>query len=713
MENDIPVLFITSTVGVALGGIFIPEDFLFPTVDDFSDSENLTSWIEDTEAKFLLENYLLLCPEQDMCLGPKFRRNYTFILHPSYFIEYMSIEEGKERGPPLSCLEPLWNKDTGIRLGKSYWMVDTCQSGATCLSPKSRNITNATPVTSLLTNETYLNIQCSLCNNESILDMVPWETEKICMNRSALFSNDKFETLYKSVFSINRSVCNIGFHPPKYIQRIINPCVKYTAQIVPTCNKLHRLTEETKAILRDSCQKYYLPYKTSNNIYKNIYCALCEKVVFDLTIQNDVGGAGFITSMLSSFTALMDFKQTENEVNTKDTNCAKNQVFDKEMNMSVLLSSLNREVNVTLSVVGQRFHIHGNSLFVFDMVIVVADWYRCPKVKVKTADAKLNVSHFSVCLVDFQACFFSNQFKEAQDKRSVEICLEQYLKAISQVNSLTEISDDNLMKYFSLTCLSLSSIASLVTILTFYLNKSNRSFADNNIITLAVLSVLANTVYTFSKFFLWNKSLCIGIGMMVHFIWLSVICWMSLSTFQIFQSFTTLSALQKKEGLRVLFFLLVDAVLCLAIVAVNVIVSLFQSEWESLGYSPRTCYIADPNMTLFTFALPVGLFICINSFMFLVTLSRICVKIDIRKSKEKSRLGAYFRLSTLVGVAWLFGFLAQLTELQLFSVLHTLFNGGLGMFIYLAFGLPLNLKSVSRSLVVIERRIRKVLLENK
>ncbi|XP_062580387.1 uncharacterized protein LOC134242329 [Saccostrea cucullata] len=883
--HDISILFITSAVGIALGGFLSLEDSFSPTVDEIIESENLTSWIENREAKFLLMNYLLLCPEQDMCLGQKFRRNYTFTLHPSCtpcdcedscvrkatccpskfyrqatipdFIEYMPIEEGKQKGQSLSCLEPLWNKDTGISLDKSYWMIDTCKSGATCLSPQSRNITHATPVTSLITNETYLNLQCSLCNNESIFDMVPWEREKICKNRSALFSNDNFETLYQSVFSIKSPVCNIGFHPPKSIQKIINPCIKYTAQTHPNCNKLHGLTEETKVLLLDACQIYYLPYRTSNAIYKNIYCALCDIDVFDLTIQIDVGGAGFITSMLSSFSALMDFKQTENEVHTKDTNCATNQVFDRKMSkclniecepeyiynnstcqlrypmlgksnyelnlmltfledsnrtnweynlqdvesviagiiftnnltdflcrisiltplkpdflaivvelsvdhyhnvdimiqrlrnvfsiqkMAVLLSPLNSEVNVTLSVVGQRFHIHGNSLFGTnirnrfymnpmsqdkmylyqgapelnfyeydperplcfqnDMVIFVADWYRCPKVKVKTADAKLNVSHFAVCLVDYQACFSSNLFKEAQDKRSVEICLDEYLKAISQANSQREISENLLMKYFSLTCLSLSSIASLVTILTFFLDKSHRSFADINIITLAVLSILANTVYTFSKFFLWNESLCIGIGMLVHFLWLSVIGWMSLSTFQIFQTFTTISTVQKKGSTRVLVFLLIDAVLCLAIVAVNVIVSSVQSEWGSLGYSPRTCYIANPNMILFTFALPVGLFISINSFMFLVTLSRICVKADIRKSKDKSRLGAYFRLSTLVGVAWMFGFLAQFTELQLFSMLHTLFNGGLGIFIYLAFGLPLNLKSVSRSLDVREK----------
>jgi hypothetical protein len=35
----------------------------------------------------------------------------------------------------------------------------------------------------------------------------------------------------------------------------------------------------------------------------------------------------------------------------------------------------------------------------------------------------------------------------------------------------------------------------------------------------------------------------------------------------------------------------------------------------------------------------------------------------------------------------LFGFLAQFTKLELFCILHTVFNGGQGVFLYMAFGL--------------------------
>jgi hypothetical protein len=163
---------------------------------------------------------------------------------------------------------------------------------------------------------------------------------------------------------------------------------------------------------------------------------------------------------------------------------------------------------------------------------------------------------------------------------------------------------------------------------------------------LAVFLILANTIYTFSKFFLWNEVLCICMGGLVHFSWLSVVCWMSLSTFQVFQTFTSFSNVTIKVRSRVICSLLVDFLVCLACIAINVSVSYIKSDGESFGYSPRTCYIADPDMTLFTFALPVGLIICVNTFMFVVTVFRICGKSTIRKSKDQKNLTSYFRLST-------------------------------------------------------------------
>lgn len=149
-------------------------------------------------------------------------------------------------------------------------------------------------------------------------------------------------------------------------------------------------------------------------------------------------------------------------------------IFNSHRKLAVLADPHRGENYVSLALVGQSFHGHGGTLFEKnlwdrfyvnpmsgiemrlyqslnvvdyanvqqrpncfrgDLMSVVADWYRCPKVKITTADARLNESNFSVCLVDYDVCFASTYFKESLDKRSVAICLDQYLQTIEASNS--------------------------------------------------------------------------------------------------------------------------------------------------------------------------------------------------------------------------------------------------------------------------------------
>jgi hypothetical protein len=232
----------------------------------------------------------------------------------------------------------------------------------------------------------------------------------------------------------------------------------------------------------------------------------------------------------------------------------------------------------------------------------------------------------------------------------------------------------------------MSSVGSVMTIISYLIKKELLNTPDTNIIILSTFLIVANTIYTFSTFFQWSEPLCITVGMLVHFSWLLVVFWTSLCLFQVFQTFTKFAVVNFKEITNVIFHLFINILLCLILVGTNIVVSYIVSDGQSLGYSTFTCYIDDPNMILYTFALPVGVSVCVNTFMFAVTVSRIYDTSDVRRSRDEKRMSAYFRLSTLTGMSWLFGFLAQYTDLQVFSVLHTVFSAGQGVFLYLAFG---------------------------
>ncbi|XP_061166800.1 uncharacterized protein LOC133175706 [Saccostrea echinata] len=400
-------------------------------------------------------------------------------------------------------------------------------------------------------------------------------------------------------------------------------------------------------------------------------------------------------------------------------------IFEKDSALTFLDYVHGYNMKVSSSIQGQRFHLRkNNEHFIYSpchqylnpttftqifplssleyensflcsevsSTIVVADWYRCLKVKISTEDTKIRLINNSLCLLDYDHCIPSRFFKKDYSSQQFEVCLDWYKRATNRMSAQKRISDNDVNIYLSVVCLSLSSCGSLFTIISYLVQKDPINSAGANIIILSLFLIIANTIYTFSNFFLQTKLLCIAAGVLIHFSWLSVVFWMSLSSFQVFHTFTKITVPTLKGKSNVLCFLLFNTLLCLLMIGVNVIISYSFSEGQSLGYSPRTCYIAESNMILYTFAVPVGITVCINTFMFVVTVSRIHKKGDMRKSRDQNRVGAYFRLSTLTGMSWVFGFLAKFTDLQVFSILHIVFSAGQGIFLYLGFGMPLGIK---------------------
>lgn len=117
----------------------------FATEKDLEKASNLSSWINNANARDIIESYLILCPEQDMRLGLMFKRNYAFTQPPPPctaceccdscvrrstccpskiyrqtdtpdFIEYQQIVNVNVNDMLLSYVESLWNPN-GIKTG--------------------------------------------------------------------------------------------------------------------------------------------------------------------------------------------------------------------------------------------------------------------------------------------------------------------------------------------------------------------------------------------------------------------------------------------------------------------------------------------------------------------------------------------------------------------------------------------------------------------
>lgn len=97
---------------------------------------------------------------------------------------------------------------------------------------------------------------------------------------------------------------------------------------------LNQISQEIEwcAYLKRACKDFYIPYFSEEIVYKNIYCALCERVITDLPIQITLEGLHNNADLLPTpFSALIDFQQISDEPIQNSLECATNQIKDNKM----------------------------------------------------------------------------------------------------------------------------------------------------------------------------------------------------------------------------------------------------------------------------------------------------------------------------------------------------------------------------------------------
>jgi hypothetical protein len=304
-----------------------------------------------------MTQYITICPGQDMCHGDTFRRRYAFEFSmapacipcdcddscvrkstccPSKFLHIKNSSNTNEMlqenvyidQPPLSCVQPLWNTYPEFNV-QGYWLINSCPSGDPCDAQKT-DINSSTPVTSSSTNETYLNVDCALCNNENSQDLVFWKQNNVlCQDRTSLLLEKTLRDI--SELSTHQfPECNVLFYPPATVADIVKRCPT-VSKLQRPCNDSGRLSME-RSYLVQACNSYHLPYTDCYMTYKNVFCALCfTDSVNQLPIEcnKDVG---FSANQFPMFSALIDFdKEREIVVAVHDRNCGVGQVFDRHV----------------------------------------------------------------------------------------------------------------------------------------------------------------------------------------------------------------------------------------------------------------------------------------------------------------------------------------------------------------------------------------------
>lgn len=302
-----------------------------------------------------------------------------------------------------------------------------------------------------------------------------------------------------------------------------------------------------------------------------------------------------------------------------------------------------------------------------------------------------NKSHDKICITELDFCAYDGHFK--RDGDTFMVCSEGYMeKMVSFVRDLNvtskcpshSVNDPKNLITLVISCISLSCLLS--TVIVYCACPPLRTIPGKNNLFLSLTLFFAQAVYTFG---IGQVQLGVGcqiIGALIHYCWLSCLLWMNACSIHMFRVFAiTRTSVPKNETIVYKY-----ALYCMGTPLIFVGITILYS-WQiygDYGYGGDcTCYIISTTLQIAAFGVPIVVIVLANIVLFVITIVKIhrIKSLDTKSSDSSSNIKNYFKLSTLTGATWVWGFLYSFTKYEPFAYLFITHNMGQGFLIFAAF----------------------------
>ncbi|CAG2208863.1 unnamed protein product [Mytilus edulis] len=223
-------------------------------------------------------------------------------------------------------------------------------------------------------------------------------------------------------------------------------------------------------------------------------------------------------------------------------------------------------------------------------------------------------------------------------------------------------------------------------------HKLNASIPGSNLENLSISLLVSNLLFIFGIGASSIPMLCYGVGVTLHFLWLTVFAFMSIAVLYIMSDLLTIKN-RREEPKRNLVrkrrhITVIGILIPLLIVVQGVVIDQIGPEYWSLGYGGAVCFPNryPSNVVLFSgpVVLSVGIdFVCLTYIISYICRARLELK-HVRKLNLYKDAQIYLRLVALSGVFWTTGIISAIYEMQWLDFLFTILCGLQGFFVAVA-----------------------------
>ncbi|XP_064633967.1 G-protein coupled receptor Mth2-like [Lineus longissimus] len=283
--------------------------------------------------------------------------------------------------------------------------------------------------------------------------------------------------------------------------------------------------------------------------------------------------------------------------------------------------------------------------------------------------------------------------KERYEKEGDSIILCTNFTADYTVNRVVSKSKmdkfDYVQSVLSLVGVILSLIALAAHFLVYMSFAPLRNTPGKNIMSLVAALFFAQLAFVVAPYGSQIRTCCEIIAILMHYCFLSSFFWMNVMAFDIWSTFT-------KEGTRddnnkqFAYYSLYAWLGPAAVVGLALVVDVAAPEtlYRPM-YGINLCWINSRPGLLIFFGVPLFLLLIVNSVFFVLTVTaihQVCEASKMATQKtQKRRFVLYVKLALIMGLTWIFGFLASLTDVKELWYVFTILNSLQGVFIFFGF----------------------------
>lgn len=265
------------------------------------------------------------------------------------------------------------------------------------------------------------------------------------------------------------------------------------------------------------------------------------------------------------------------------------------------------------------------------------------------------------------------------------------------------------IRIISVVGVSISSLCIVLHMVMFSLIERMRNLPGYCLLSLCISLLISYSVFIVQIIASRKQANCKVIGLFMMYSLHASFFWMNVISFDVWHTIRLATSklrlvTDQSIGVRFSLYSCYAWAMPLLIITVAFIVdSVSESEGYQLTFHNATCWFQHKTALLIYFAVPVFIVVVMNVVFFILSLLMILKSKSDSGSRDsyglRSRLYLSLRLGSAMGLMWVFGIVANLTEKQWIDYLHALCTALQGVFIFFSFTFTEKTQKVCRNAI--------------